>query len=228
MPPVGAYDRVVQQDAAVLHQIDVLLGEFQRVVAESAHNDLSGGMADHEKQAVATRLIAGIRRLAPPGSDYIQRAADIQGHHGYVVQNLGGILQALRADVEAGYTRSFAELVHADLFADFLDMASELQKKGYKDAASVIAGSVLEEHLRKLAGKTGIETEKANGSPKKADTLNSELSRAGNYNKLVQKSVTAWLDLRNSAAHGHYGEYDNAQAAALIRDVRGFLIRHPA
>jgi len=45
---------------------------------------------------------------------------------------------------------------------------------------------------------------------------------------LEQKSVTAWLDLRNKAAHGHYDDYDHQQVAALIRDVREFLIRNPA
>jgi hypothetical protein len=40
--------------------------------------------------------------------------------------------------------------------------------------------------------------------------------------------VTAWLDLRNKAAYGEYGEYDHERVAALIRDVREFMIRNPA
>ena len=158
----------------------------------------------------------------------MQRAAAIEGHHGYVVQNLGGILQALRADIEAGYVQTLAELIHADVFADLLEMADELQKKGYKDAAAVIAGSTLEEHLRKLAVKANVAITKADGAPKKADTLNNELALTSTYNKLQQKSVTAWLGLRNKAAHGEYAEYDQSQVAALIRDVREFLIRFPA
>jgi hypothetical protein len=45
---------------------------------------------------------------------------------------------------------------------------------------------------------------------------------------LQQKSVTAWLDLRNKAAHGRHSEYDAAQVSALIRDVRDFMTRLPA
>jgi hypothetical protein len=45
---------------------------------------------------------------------------------------------------------------------------------------------------------------------------------------LVQKQVTAWLDLRNKAGHEHYEDYDHAQVAALIRDVRDFMVRHEA
>jgi hypothetical protein len=104
-----------------------------------------------------------------------------------------GMLQALRDDYESGYLQSVVELVHADLFADFLDMADHLIQQGYKDPAAVVAGSVLEEHLRKLCDKHGIDVLKADGTPKKADALNSELAGAGAYSKLDQKSVTAWL-----------------------------------
>jgi hypothetical protein len=58
--------------------------------------------------------------------------------------------------------------------------------------------------------------------------LNSDLAKAGVYNKLEQKNVTAWLGLRNDAAHGRYDHYDLSQVVALLRDVRGFLLRHPA
>ncbi|MGH7194328.1 MAG: hypothetical protein ACREJM_12475, partial [Candidatus Saccharimonadales bacterium] len=75
---------------------------------------------------------------------------------------------------------------------------------------------------------SGVAIAKTDGSPKKADSINSELVTADVYNKLQQKSITAWLDLRNNAAHGHYKEYDQAQVAALIRDVWEFLTRLPA
>jgi hypothetical protein len=104
---------------------------------------------------------------------------------------LAGVLRGLRADVGAGYTRTLEELVHADLFSDFLEMADELQRSGYKDAAAVIAGSTLEEHLRKLAEKNGVAIEQPDGAPKKADTLNADLAGAAAYKKLEQKSVTA-------------------------------------
>jgi hypothetical protein len=78
---------------------------------------------------------------------------------------------------------------------------------------------------RRLAAKFDINVEKSDGSPRKADTINADLVKAGAYNKLEQKSVVAWLDLRNKAAHG---EYDHQQVDGLVRDVRSFLIRHTA
>ncbi len=107
-------------------------------------------------------------------------------------------------------------------------MAEYLLEQGYKDAAAVIVGSVLEEHLRKLAEKSGIALAQSGGSPKKADGINSELAGATVYSKLDQKSITAWLDLRNKAAHGKYAEYTKEQATLALQGVRDFAVRHPA
>jgi hypothetical protein len=62
-------------------------------------------------------------------------------------------------------------------------MAEYLQQEGYKDPAAVMAGGVLEEHLRKLCGKHGVTV-----SPKpKLDSMNSDLAKAGAYNKNDQR-----------------------------------------
>jgi hypothetical protein len=124
--------------------------------------------------------------------------------------------------------QSIEELIHADMFADFLEMSKHLLEQGYKDPAAVLCGSVLEEHLRKLSAKHGIGLLKADGSPKKADTLNSELTAANAYSKLDQKSVTAWLDLRNKAAHGNYTAYTEEQVSLAIQSVQDFISRLPA
>ena len=110
-------------------------------------------------------------------------------------------------------------------------MAEYLLEEGYKDPAAVITGSTLEEHLRKLCIKNGIDIEimsKGKLKPKKADSLNSELAKQGVYSKLELKSVTAWLDLRNKAAHGEYSKYKENQVKQLIIGVRDFIIRNPA
>ena len=145
-----------------------------------------------------------------------------------ILEPLRGLLKAIRIDYEAGYTQTVVELIHADVFADFLDMADYLLRGDYKDAAAVITGSVLEEHLRKLCAKHGNDIVKGNGSPKTADTLNADLAAAGVYTKLDQKSVTAWLDLRNKAAHGKYTEYVKEQVELMLQGVQEFAARHSA
>ena len=204
----------------ILAQIDECLNEARAVLRKAS--------AEETVAAAAMRCGAAIERYAAVGTPYVNRARDIKSPNpNYMLMQLSGILEALRADYAAGYLQTVEELIHADVFADFLDMAKELLAKKYKDPAAVIAGSTLEEHLRKLAAATGLKTD-AGGKPKKADTLNADLRKAGAYNALEQKSVTAWLGIRNSAAHGKYDEYDHAQVEGLIRDVRDFMVRHPA
>ena len=125
------------------------------------------------------------------------------------------------------HEHSFAALVRSDLFADFLEMAEHLLNTGYKDPAAVLVGAILEEHLRKLCHKHGIPTSEKT-KPRKAESLNSDLASSNIYSRLDQKSVTAWQDLRNKAAHGHFSEYADAQVDLMLKGVRDFVSRLPA
>jgi hypothetical protein len=138
-----------------------------------------------------------------------------------------GIVKSLLDDIRCGYLKSAEELIHGEVFSDFLEMADYLLANGYKDSAAIVTGSTLEAHLRQLAAKAGVDVE-LNGKPKKASQLNDELTKAGAYSKLDQKNVTAWLDLRNDAAHGHYEKYTKEQVGLLISGIRDFITRVPA
>lgn len=139
-----------------------------------------------------------------------------------------GTLQAAAEDVRMGWTWQFKELVHADVFTDFLDMADYLISEGnYKDAAAVLAGGVLEEHLRQLCRKHQIAIT-AGRHPKKASKMNDELSQLSVYSRAEWRSVQAWLDLRNDPAHGKYGHHATEQVKAMIQGIRDFSVRHPA
>lgn len=138
------------------------------------------------------------------------------------------ILLAIKNEIEGGWVFSVKQLITAEIFSDFLEMAEHLLSQEYKDPAAVMIGSVLEENLRQLclANQIEIELEKNDCMiPKKADRLNSDLAKAGIYTKLDQKSVTMWLDLRNKAAHGKYEEYSKEQVDLMFQGVMDFLTR---
>ena len=107
-------------------------------------------------------------------------------------------------------------------------MSTHLLDEGYKDAAAVMIGSVLEEHLRQLCRKHSIDVEiiaSSGKAPKKADAMNADLAKQSVYNKLDQKNVTAWLDLRNKAAHGKYSEYTKEQVSIMLQGISDFMAR---
>ncbi|MBC6698906.1 hypothetical protein [Hymenobacter sp. BT190] len=138
------------------------------------------------------------------------------------------ILDVIKHEVANGWLVTFRTLVSAEIFTDFLDMAQHLLEEKYKDPAAVMTGSVLEEHLRQLCQKNKINTTVLKGTdnvPKKADQLNVDLVKAGIYTLLDQKSITAWLDLRNKAAHGKYGDYTIEQVQLMYQGVLNFISR---
>ena len=180
-----------------------------------------------------TRCGALIYRITGPNSPYAVRLSNLgEGASEILAAKVMGTGTALQADLKAGYLETASELIHGEVFRDYLEMADHLLASDYKDAAAVVAGSTLEVHLRQLCQKSGIEIEVKDGQgnlrPKKADRMNADLAGASAYSKLDQKNVTAWLDLRNKAAHGKYDEYSSGQVALLNQGVHDFISRNPA
>lgn len=140
-----------------------------------------------------------------------------------------GIIVAARQELKGGWVKQLKNLVSAEIFSDFMEMAEYLLSEHYKDPAGVLIGSVLEEHLRQLCHKNSIDVQVVKDGkpfPKKAELLNAELAGAGIYSKLDQKAITTWLDIRNKAAHGQYDQYNEQQVAMMLQGVTEFLKRN--
>lgn len=136
-----------------------------------------------------------------------------------VKKRLGAIFLAAMEDFNGGYLASLKNLVQAEVFDSELEQATELLNNGYKLAAAVITGVVLETALRDLCNSNSIPSGKL-------DTMNGQLAKAGIYNKLQQKRITAIADIRNSAAHGKPEEFNEPDVVNMIRDVEAFLLTY--
>ncbi len=159
---------------------------------------------------------------------YIEFETKAKHDSHYDTEDGRGVLKAAKQEIDGGWLISIKSIVSAEIFSDLLEMADYLLKEGYKDPAAVMIGSVLEEYLRQLCINNSISVELMKGGkpvPKKADLLNSELAKVNVYNKLDQKSVTSWLDLRNKAAHGKYLEYTKEQVEIMYQGVTNFMAR---
>jgi hypothetical protein len=62
--------------------------------------------------------------------------------------------------------------------------------------------------------------------PNKADLMTSDLCKANVYGNLDHKNVTAWLDLRNKAAHGKYSEYTIEHVEIMYLGVLNFVTNY--
>jgi hypothetical protein len=218
-----------------LKQIDATI-ELDKAMAVPGQ-----GLETWQHERLITDALAAIERITGKASVYMQQALAAakpkgphSGHPDYYTasRTVLSILESVRDAVAADYLDTASSLIHGSVFADFLEMAQHLLDEGYKDAAAVIAGSALEAHLRPLCVDAVIDTMTTNASgdsvPKKASRMNADLYAANVYSLLDQKSVTAWLDLRNKAAHGEYDIYVDQQVGLMISGIRDFITRVPA
>ncbi len=63
---------------------------------------------------------------------------------------------------------------------------------------------------------------------KKASAMNDDLKRTSVYGNMENKSIVAWLELRNNASHGKYEEYSKEQVQLMLAGVREFITKFPA
>jgi hypothetical protein len=131
-------------------------------------------------------------------------------------QKLRAVLLAAKEDYEGGYLNELKLLVQGEVFDSELEQANELLTSGYIPAAAVTAGVVLEAGLREMCVDRALPIGKL-------DKMNADLAKAGAYNKLVQKQITALADIRNNAAHGHYDQFSKDDVFSMIKDVQRIL-----
>jgi hypothetical protein len=218
--------------ADLLKRLDELLDHGQKVLA-TRYSEGERYPVSHVKDApmagFRSAALSFIERVFGREHPHFQQFTEKTGNSLAGDAERGvAILQAIRTEIAGGWLFTIKGLVAAELFSDFLDMADHLLDQGYKDPAAVLVGSVLEEHLRQLCVKNSIDTvDEREGKTvfRKADRLNSELAKKSVYTALDQKQITAWLGLRNDAAHGKYTSYSEEQVKNFLAGSTEFMAR---
>lgn len=202
---------------------------------EKATKTPDGWVYDAAAHGILARAESAITKICSDDSPYMERMVKILDSNvseHVKADRIVGIVRALTGDLEDGYLETFPALVRGEMFENLSEMARHLLEEGYKDAAAVMAGSSLESHLHQLCTKHSVPVNSpaSDGTiqHKKAEQLNQELRKNGAYSLFDQKQITAWLDLRNNAAHGKYLAYDEHQVAKLIEWVADFISKNPA
>jgi hypothetical protein len=215
-----------------VQEINELAALAERLAHDaSASSSGLGANRIAELGTIAARGGQLIRRLYGPGSQYEHNLKRVMQdkyftmmHSDYFshIAELAGIIAGVQRDVHSGLLRDIRRLLQAEVFADFLDMAEHLLGEGYKDAAAVLLGAVMEDSLRKLSDANNLPVTSQHGKPLTIDPLNVALTKTGVYGPLVQKQVTTWANLRNDAAHGHFEKYDSQQVRQMLLFVQKF------
>jgi hypothetical protein len=212
---------------------DQIVKQLSEIISDRRDYANSDGHLDnYDAKRITTRARAAIRRFAPPGSAYEDEATAVvdseYGNDSWRAEQLTAIVHALRDDYAFGGLVAVEEIVHADLFDDFLDMANELLSKGFIGPAAVVAGTVLEEQLRKLAKKHKVGHADGQGRARSVEALGVDLRKADVVTEVQRKSVTAWYAQRTEGAHGRPENLDDGEVERMIDGVRDFVVRFPA
>lgn len=95
----------------------------------------------------------------------------------------------------------------------------------------MVLGVTLEIHLRKLCEKNSISTAKViKGKTKNKllTKLNDTLYKADVYTKLQNKALLPYIDIRNSAMHGNFDDYENTDIKRFREYLNEFMMKFSA
>ena len=176
-------------------------------------------------QAWFSRVANLLRTAAPSNSHYVEQIDSLLSHEMMqngvvtsVVQKVYGVLGAAQKDWESGLLRRIEYLFAAATFDEFLDHAEFYHKGGKKIEAAVLASAVLEDSIKKIAGKHGIVT-----SGNSLEQLVDDLVRLQIINSVKAKRVKSWAGVRNHALHAEWDSFDIKDAGTLISGVRELI-----
>jgi HEPN domain-containing protein len=209
----------------IIQQFESLIGEGKSIMSQSGWDG---------REWLRFPSMLDYLRFRTRGSNLISRVCGVDSVHYKELDNISknkemssnsyyfhmcyGVIEAAYQDYKEGLLFDLRSLISAELLGDFTTQAEVLLESGYYIPAASLIGAVLEDSLRRLSDKNGISYPEKT----KIDQLNSELARAGIYNKLVQKEITAKADIRNNADHGKHSEFSEKDVEEMIKWVRRF------
>jgi len=170
-----------------------------------------------------TEMMNLVRRSCGEESDHYRELKRLTegkdtGNNSYYMPSYLGVARAAQSDFESGLLFDLRTLIAAELLGDFLKQAEVLLQEGYHVPAASLAGAILEDTLRKLCEAHAVPVaEKTN-----IEVLNADLARARVYNKLIQKRITAFADIRNNADHGHFDKFNREDVEDFVKWLRRF------
>ena len=142
-------------------------------------------------------------------------------------------LKGLKDDLEKGFLGDLGLEIEAAIVADYMGQAEQLLAEGQSGKydhvpAAVLAGAVLEKSLRTLCDKQSppISTVNTKGLPLTLNPLIDTLKKNNLFNQVTAKQLRHWADIRNSAAHGHFDEFDRNQVDLMIQGINHFLANY--
>jgi hypothetical protein len=171
------------------------------------------------------------------GSHPVMSALDGALHAGDVYRAMGAARAVLALYDEGALTSPRLAIAH-EIEGGLLDIAQAqvedaergadpLQKQTALAIATFLAGSALEDALRRLCDASGLVYDAQRASISK---LQAALFQPSKQIEIISvsenKQITAWGDTRNKADHGRFADLTHTEVLTIVLGVRSFIDKH--
>jgi len=210
------------------NKFEKLISDGERIISEIGWSKDGYGLSNNPNPVIYTSWKAEalnlIAKTNGKDSEHYAEFINIQRENKFDIPYLNfpkylGVLKGLFNDLNEGLLVDIRYKIRAELIDDYLEQAKILLDDGYYIPSASLAGAVLEDTLRKISDKNQISY-----LPKtKIDSLNIELAKNGIYDKLTQKLITAYADIRNNADHGNFKLVKKVDVDDMIKWIYKFV-----
>ena len=135
-----------------------------------------------------------------------------------LVKRLLGLMQSMKSEWDQNLIGQIEYIIVAETFDDFLDHAASYHKGNKKMEASVLASVVLEDTIKKIAKKKGLDP-----SGLSLEQLMDELVILNEFTGVKAKRVKGYAGVRNKAVHAEWDEFDIRDVGDLIKGTRELI-----
>ena len=213
--------------AHVLKRIDELVTQGNATVRSQPQDDYWMRNVTAAQNWMSSAANA-IQQIAPHGSFFRQeldRLVTNEQLRGGVplstIEKLLGLLLSVQQEAQAGLLVKLEDQVVATAFDDFLDQAAQYHKAGKLKEAAVLASAVLEDTVKRIAIKSGLDPKSLSLEP-----LIDALTKATILSPVKAKRVKSYAGIRNHALHAEWDQLDLKDVGAQISGLRELLAEH--
>lgn len=135
-----------------------------------------------------------------------------------VFQRMFGLISSAYEEWSKGILKDIHYIVAAETFDDFLDHATEYHKANKKNEAAILASSVLEDTIKKIAIKNNITTKGVSLEPLIESLISSDI-----FTVVKGKRIKAYAGIRNKAMHAEFDEFDIRDVGEMIKGIRELI-----
>jgi hypothetical protein len=185
-------------------------------------NQLGSFVHSETWQQWATSVLNLFQRAFGEDSVHFRNFSKIyNAFHGYAseFERARGVFRAARSDYLGGYTFTLETAISGEIFGDFVALAKQALRDGYKDVAAVLSCAALEDALKRYAARQGLAV---------GDKVMQEVISALKASQLVGGAQKTLLDtmpkIRDYAMHANWSKIQPEDVNSVIGFVEQFLI----